>query len=1064
MSLSGGAWRRRLLGSLAGGLALIGPMLVADKETAAFSLPAELSADLGWKPLPEGNYEPYRDGSIFAVTSEPGKWSEARAQAAAWFSTAPAFEKNPAEHLLRKLAQIETLALGATDKETADALRAERKTLRERGQQLRAIRTEDGADWQARNVADHLQQLDKTLGEWLADSPAERVQAFREELETYRPADRAKIAARYGGEERLAELIKLAHEHAQLTRAYEAARQDTQTPEPARKLALKKAAGALGYFYGFNGTDRDLQNALQDPDLASEVGGEGRTDYRSVSVPDLVTWIGENEATGLLAEAYALPVEVQLEPDNRTGALARRLVLAGKITPARVPWSLLGWAGQTVDTKEATEIVALFDVLKKQFPDMTAKSAGNSDWSRKRSLGVVACALAVSGRMDEATAILGETESGGIGLPYHARLTEGAAAIWDLIVRTPGRAQDESGWAALTELVGPAKRGVELIAFAAKQAADSPKDSEAAKIWRTRHGWALVGEDKIDEGLAMLTACLETRPSADEPKWAAEWSKSAARVLLLAKALPRPELGRVWGEKLAVDFKTPSGPVWADTELFDAFAAPRLAAGDFALIEGILKARLATAKTPERGRRGQRNQENGDGHLNRADATRQLADVLGRQGRHAEVVALLAESPDWGATDLAQQLGRSGGGVWRTLPLVAAESLQAVGRGDEAVAILEAELIANSGHDPVYALYTRIRGQQAAPFLEKLWAGDHYEERPLIWLASLQLAAGKVDEAEATVKRAIATDPSDGEQPKNDRMRAYAVLREVALKRGDAAQAEFLAGVLAAIRRSENADDLAEAGLISRAIKEYELALESFSDAYCIQSRLARRLAQENRLAEAAEHYKRAFELMPDSFGRVESHCFGCEQAFAGSDAQSIAEKVFTDLAAKPGVKPQVYYLMGYLRKEQERWEEAADYFGKAVAADPDYLNAWVKLSGVLPNTLRPRAERDRVAFRLLALDPAGRHGGSETGQVRDLPSLWAAYAASGGMMLTAPAGVFPLGHKAGNARRGGPDMNDYSDENHDPRTPAERLAKHDVLRGITQALDALCQWRTSPR
>ena len=1040
--------------------------MVAETETPAFSLPAELSADLGWKPLPEGNYEPYRSGSIFAVASEPAKWPAARAQASAWFSTAPAFEQNPAEHLLRKLAQIETLALGAANRETAEALRAERKTLRERGQQLRAIRSKDGADWQARNAADQLQQLDKTLGEWLADSPAERVQAFREELETYRPADRAKIAARYGGEERLAELIKLAHEHARLKSAYEAAQRDTQTPEPARKLALKKAAGELGYFYGFNGTDHDLRNALQDPDLASEVGGEARPDYRSLSVPDLVTWIGENDATGLLAEAYALPVEVRVESDNRTGALARRLLLAGKIAPARVPWSLLAWQGQSVGADGAAEIVALFDVLKKQFPDMAEKSADNSDWSRKRSLGVVACALAVSGRMDEATAILGKTEADDIGLPYHARLTEGAAgAIWDLIVRTPGRAQDEGGWSTLTELVGPAKRGAELTAFAARQAADAPKDGEAAKIWRTRHGWALVGEDKIDEGLEILTAGLDVRPSADEPKWAAEWSKSAARVLLLAKALPRPELARAWGEKLAVDFKIPSGPVWANSGLFDAFAAQRLAAGDFALIEEILKARLAAPKVSENdGRRGRRNSGSGEGRVDRAETTRQLADVLGRQGRHAEVVALLAESPDWGATDLAQQLGRSGGGVWRTLPLVAAESLQAVGRGDEAVAILEAELIANSGHDPVYTLYTRIRGQQAVPFLEKLWVGDHYEERPLIWLASLQLADGKVDAAEATVKRAIATDPSDGEQPKNDRMRAYAVLREVALKRGDTAQAEFLAGVLAAIRRSENADDLAEAGLIARAIKEYELALESFSDAYCIQSRLARRLAQENRLAEAAEHYKRAFELMPDSFGRVESHCFGCEQAFAGPDAQSIAEKVFTDLAAKPGVKPQVYYLMGYLRKEQERWEEAADYFNKAVAADPDYLNAWVKLADVLPNTLRPRAERDRVAFRLLALDTAGRHGGSETGRVRDLPALWAAYAASDSTVLSAPEKVFPLGNKAGKARRGDPDMNDYSDENRDPRTPAERLARHDVLQAITQTMDALCQWRTSPR
>jgi tetratricopeptide (TPR) repeat protein len=326
----------------------------------------------------------------------------------------------------------------------------------------------------------------------------------------------------------------------------------------------------------------------------------------------------------------------------------------------------------------------------------------------------------------------------------------------------------------------------------------------------------------------------------------------------------------------------------------------------------------------------------------------------------------------------------------------------------------------------------------------------------------VQLAAGKVAEAEATVKRAIAIDPSDGEQPKGDRMRAYAVLRDVALAKKDAKQAEFLAGVIAAIRRSEDADDIAAAGLIDRAIKEYELALESFSDAYCIQSRLARQLAEENRLAEAAEHYKRAFELMPDSFGRVESHCFGCEQAFAGEDAQAIAERVFTEMAAKPDAKPQVHYLLGYLRMEQERWEESAAYFTKAVTADPDYLNAWKKLADVLPNTLRPRAEQDRVAFRLLALDPAGKHGGAGDQKVRDLPSLWRAYAASVETGLVAPEKLFPLGEKAKKGKARGNDYTGQMNRNETPKAPAERLARHDVLEGVIQALDTLHEWRVS--
>ena len=52
-------------------------------------------------------------------------------------------------------------------------------------------------------------------------------------------------------------------------------------------------------------------------------------------------------------------------------------------------------------------------------------------------------------------------------------------------------------------------------------------------------------------------------------------------------------------------------------------------------------------------------------------------------------------------------------------------------------------------------------------------------------------------------------------------------------------------------------------------------------------------------VAEALEHYRRAYELMPSSFGRVESHCFGCESVFQSAEAQSIAEQVFTDIIRK---------------------------------------------------------------------------------------------------------------------------------------------------------------------
>lgn len=177
-----------------------------------------------------------------------------------------------------------------------------------------------------------------------------------------------------------------------------------------------------------------------------------------------------------------------------------------------------------------------------------------------------------------------------------------------------------------------------------------------------------------------------------------------------------------------------------------------------------------------------------------------------------------------------------------------------------------------------------------------------------------------------------------------------------------------------AIRLSEEANDWWEAGLLSRAVKRYEAALGHFADAYCVQSRLALRYAELGQHAKAEAHYQRAFELMPESFGRVESHCFGCEGAFSGERAQGVAERVFTGLAQTMPDKPQVFYLLGYLREEQENYSEAARHYRQAVTLDPDYLNAWHKLLGLAQRMALPRAERESAALAVLRLDPLGRH------------------------------------------------------------------------------------------
>ena len=251
---------------------------------------------------------------------------------------------------------------------------------------------------------------------------------------------------------------------------------------------------------------------------------------------------------------------------------------------------------------------------------------------------------------------------------------------------------------------------------------------------------------------------------------------------------------------------------------------------------------------------------------------------------------------------------------------------------------------------------------------------------PLIWRAVLELGQGRLEDAEKSARQAIAIDPSDGEEGRGDRMRAYSVLADILDRKGDSEKAGQMRQVVKAIRLSEDADLYHSAGLLTRAVGMYRQALGYFADAYCIQSRLAIQLTALGKFDEAMTHYERAYELMPESFGRMESHCFGCERAFAGQRAQSAAERVFGQLAEKQPENPRVHYLLGYLRMEEDRNTEAAVEFREAVRLDPDYINAWKQLAS---NTDDP-AERGRAQLNLLRLDPRHKHDSADLKQVAD--------------------------------------------------------------------------------
>ena len=429
-----------------------------------------------------------------------------------------------------------------------------------------------------------------------------------------------------------------------------------------------------------------------------------------------------------------------------------------------------------------------------------------------------------------------------------------------------------------------------------------------------------------------------------------------------------------------------------------------------------------------------------------------LAEVYSRVGRHDDVLALLERAPFWNASDLSQNLMATNNSVTNAydapLGALAARALVARNRGDDrarAVCIARAVLRQNANIDGAYEILLAVEGRNVLPFLDQLARENRFEERPLIWKAELLRQAGSLPAAERVARAAIAIDPSDGEQGVGNRLRVYGVLANILTARGKARDAQVLHGAVNAVRLSEQADALHNAGLTDAALALYGRSLGYFADAYCIQSRLAIQLADAGRLGEAATHYRRAYELMPTSFGRTESHCFGCEGTFNGSQAQGIAERVFSRLIAQSPRNPQLHYLMGHVREQQGRYNDALASFRQAVRLDRDYLNAWSKIQSVSLTAQRPIAEVEAATLQLRRLAPKGDHSSTYGYDiaVRDLRGLWNQVAKTTSSKPKETPPLLPLTNSVK------PDI-EYSKFSYDSTKPGQALANTQVLRALS--------------
>lgn len=838
-------------------------------------------------------------------------------------------------------------------------------------------------------------------------------------------------------------------------------------------------------------------------ELAEAEGGE---DIWGIDVPDLVTLVGEERATALLERVFVLDIDgISVDEGEETKALARRIVieqidlvkqpcwglvdtidavdlyeaLAGKFLPdggKPAPAPQAGadtgeGAAPHADAEPASDTAAkgtglglssiargLRSMMSDDYDDMRENPYDDYEYQNARQYYVLG--LIALGRAEDAKLEL-RTQRGdkawSLDLPYmslgaldQAGYTEGVYKFLHLMLT-----EDPSlpVWAAYTELavrMGMIEPMLELATASAARE-DLPKDVRGRL--RTQLVDALLAADRLDDALSMIRSVLAENPRSPE---------AIKQFIELGVALRDPALiaEAIVPARAAAIQDSPADRTGIIPVLITGYLeAGRHAEAERFLIDYMRKhfAGREDAQDPMLGYYGE----------GEATYMNQLLLVYAEAGRHADLLYLLDHWDGWGVADLAAlRQNYSVRGISRVpLNVHVARALHAVGKTPEAEALIMATLDENPGSDPAYELLVTIKGADAIGALDALFERDQFEERPLIWKAALLADQGRVDEAEAVIKRAIAIDPSDGEQGRGDRMRAYRVLGRIARAKGDAEQAAFLQQVDDAIRLSEDADRVYAAGMYKRGIEMYKRSLDSFADAYCIQSRLAIQLSAQGRHEEAEIHYQRAYELMPDSFGRVESHCFGCEGVFSDDRAQGVAERIFSRLIEERPDSPQVHYLMGYLRSSQGDYAEAARHYQRAVELDPEYLNAWERLASSAKYAGQPAEFLDRVYLNIVRLDPLGRHSYDAADRIIDIRALWPILEANRAYYTAKPESLYRLEASANKLESvqklmAGDFRRMYqsrfgSERDHDQAdTPGKILARHTVFEGVTELFD----------
>ena len=392
----------------------------------------------------------------------------------------------------------------------------------------------------------------------------------------------------------------------------------------------------------------------------------------------------------------------------------------------------------------------------------------------------------------------------------------------------------------------------------------------------------------------------------------------------------------------------------------------------------------------------------------------ELVWLYAQAGRPGDALAFAAGWPKW---DHAQLGGDSLRVDPFSVPAMIAGAFAAAGRDDGAAfaRFAATKSVASewavTGDWPFETLFSTTKPAETLPFLDGLLRVDPFAERLWRWKAEALRRAGDLAAAEVAARRAVALDRHEVDTgwhsmpdfEDGERGRSFETLAAVLAERGGAA-----AGAeAAALRRAADAARARAAGLKlwredyrTNAVERYATAARLADGSPILRWLVAGKLPEG---AEADAFAEAALRDLAAGGGGADLVWFGWERT-------NLAERVLPALAAAPGAAAAAHLLLGRLRKEQSRWEEAFAEYGRALALDPGSLDAVESMLGLRGEVERPAAEWGALQARLRRLDPCRKNHSEDARKIVDWPALWRAFEEAGaGPSLAWTPGVAPF-------------------------------------------------------